>query len=289
MKPRDFRFLDPLRVRWAEVDMQRIVFNGHYLMYFDTAVAGFWRAMAMPYHETMEVMGGDLYVRKATLEYQASARYDEMLHVGIRVQRIGNSSMVLAAACFRGEQPLVTGELVYVFADPATMTSRPVPQALREWMDAFETGQPMVKVDTGEWPALRSQAQPLRHAVFVQEQGISAELEQDGADEAAVHAVAFNRLGLALGTGRLTDEGQGTGRIGRMAVLPSMRGSGVGSALLEALLASAQRRGLGEVILHSQATAVPFYARQGFVPLGAPFEEAGLPHQTMVRRLGAGA
>ena len=48
MKRSEFRFFDPLRVRWAEVDMQKIVFNGHYLMYFDTAVAGYWRAMALP-------------------------------------------------------------------------------------------------------------------------------------------------------------------------------------------------------------------------------------------------
>ena len=47
MKRADYRFADPLRVRWAEVDLQKIVFNGHYVMYFDTAVAGWWRAMAL--------------------------------------------------------------------------------------------------------------------------------------------------------------------------------------------------------------------------------------------------
>ena len=49
MKSSDFRFLERLRVRWAEIDAQKIVFNSHYLMYFDTAVAGYWRALAMPY------------------------------------------------------------------------------------------------------------------------------------------------------------------------------------------------------------------------------------------------
>ena len=80
----DFRFFERLRVRWAEVDMQSIVFNGHYLMYFDTAVAGYWRALAIPYHETMAYLGGDFYVRKSTLEYQGSARYDDLLEVGVR-------------------------------------------------------------------------------------------------------------------------------------------------------------------------------------------------------------
>ena len=127
MKKSDFRYFDRLRVRWAEVDMQKIVFNGHYLMYFDTAVAGYWRALAMPYHETMELLQGDMFVRKATVEYLGSARYDDQCEVGIRCERIGNSSMLFAAALFRGETLLVHGELVYVFADPATQTARPVP------------------------------------------------------------------------------------------------------------------------------------------------------------------
>ena len=205
MKRSDFRFLDRLRVRWAEVDMQKIVFNGHYLMYFDTAVAGYWRALALPYHETMEQLQGDLYVRKATLEYEGSARYDDQLEVGIRCARLGKSSLVFGAAAFRGEQRLVDGDLVYVFADPATQTSRPVPEPLRDVLNAYERGEPMLDVRTGTWDAVGREAQVLRHAVFVQEQRIPAELEWDAADAGAVHAVACNRFGLSLGTGRLVE------------------------------------------------------------------------------------
>ena len=68
MKREEFRFFHRLRVRWAEVDMQKIVFNAHYLMYFDTAVADYWRALAMPYEEAMQQLQGDLYVKKATVE-----------------------------------------------------------------------------------------------------------------------------------------------------------------------------------------------------------------------------
>src|SRR6476620_11110148 len=93
MQRSDFRFFERLRVRWAEIDAQQIVFNGHYLMYFDTAVAAYWRALAMPYAQTMERLGGDLYVRKATLEYLASARYDDVLEIGMRCARIGTSSI----------------------------------------------------------------------------------------------------------------------------------------------------------------------------------------------------
>ena len=123
----NFRCLHRLRVRWAEVDMQKIVFNAHYLMYFDTAMADYWRALALPYEEAMHALGGDLYVKKASVEYHGSARYDDQLDVGLKCSRIGNSSMVFTGAIFRGDALLITCELIYVFADPATQTSRPVP------------------------------------------------------------------------------------------------------------------------------------------------------------------
>ena len=72
MKRTDFRHLESLRVRWAEIDAQGIVFNGHYLTYLDTAISGYWRALAIPYHDTMKSLGGDLYVRRATLDYRGS-------------------------------------------------------------------------------------------------------------------------------------------------------------------------------------------------------------------------
>ena len=282
MSPKDFRFLDPLRVRWAEVDMQRIVFNGHYLMYLDTAVGGYWRSLAMPYHETMEMLEGDLYVRKATLEYLASARYDERLQVGIRCERIGNSSMRFTGCVFRGTQPLVTSELVYVFADPTTQTSRPVPPLLRSVLEAFEAREPMVSVATGTWAALADKAHPLRRAVFVEEQGIAPEIEADTRDADALHAVATNRFGMPVGTGRAVLDGQGGARIGRMAVLASVRGAGVGAAVLAALVEGCQRRGAGDILLHAQSDAVRFYSQHGFVCRGQPFEEAGIEHQEMV-------
>ena len=281
----DFRFFERLRVRWAEIDAQKIVFNGHYLMYFDTAVAGYWRALALPYAPTMESLEGDLYVRKATVEYHASAVYDDLIDVGMRCDRVGNSSMTLAAAVFRGETLLVSGELVYVFADPHTQTSRPVPVALRDILSAFEAGEPMIEVTLGAWSQAAREAQALRIAVFVEEQGIPAAMAGDDADEDAVHALARNRLGRALATGRLLAPAPGIARIGRMAVLRSLRGSGAGRAVLDALLDAARRRGDREVVLDAQLAAVPFYRRAGFAPRGAQFVEAGIVHQQMVLTL----
>jgi YbgC/YbaW family acyl-CoA thioester hydrolase len=278
---KDFRFAERHRVRWAEVDMQHIVFNAHYLMYFDTAVAGYWRALAMPYHETMQAVQGDFYARKATLEYEASARYDEQLYTGVRCARIGNSSLLLQCAVFRDERRLVHGELVYVFADPKTQTSQPVPPPLREWFTAFERGEPMVDVQRGDWATLGNIAAPIRRAVFTQEQGIDAALDEDGADGEAVHVVAVNRIGTALGTGRLARAHDGIGKIGRMAVVASLRGSSVGRQMLDALVTAARQRGDRGVMLHAQASAVGFYRRLGWQTHGVAFEEAGIVHQEM--------
>lgn len=284
MKRSDFRFFERLRVRWVEVDLQKIVFNGHYLMYIDTAVGGYWRAMALPYAATLEALDGDLFVRKSTLEYHASARYDDLLDVGIRCARVGNSSLVFEAAVWRAEELLVGGELVYVFADPVTQSSKPVPPALRGALQGFEAGEAMVEVRVGTWSELGRDAQTLRTAVFVDEQNIPAELEWDAADAGCLHAVAYNRLGVALATGRLLEHAPGVAKIGRMAVLQTMRGSGVGRAVLDALLAAAQARGAREVVLHAQRTAAPFYSRAGFTQRGPAFEEAGIPHIEMVMK-----
>ena len=281
----DFRCLHRLRVRWAEVDLQGIVFNGHYLMYFDTAVGDYWRALALPYIESMRRLHGDLYVKNSTLEYHASARYDELLDVGMRCARIGNSSLAFEGAVFRGDTLLVRGALLYVFADPATQTSKRVPDALRAALQGYEAGESMLEVRTGDWAELGEAAHPIREEVFVVEQGVPVAMEWDEADAGCLHAVAFNRLGMALATGRLLQHAPGVARIGRMAVRQPMRGGGAGRAVLDALLAAARARGDREARLHAQLSAEGFYARAGFARCGSPFDEAGIVHVEMTRPL----
>ena len=281
----DFRTLERLRVRWAEIDAQKIVFNGHYLMYFDTAVAGYWRALAMPYAETMAKLDGDLFVRKASVDYLGSAKYDDVLDIGMRCARIGSSSMLFSGAVFRADRLLVSCELVYVFADPQTQTSKPVPAELRKVIEAFEAGEEMIETRVGSWRELGERAQAIRTQVFIEEQNIPAEMEWDAGDAQAVHALASNRFGLPLATGRLLQHAPGVARIGRMAVSQTVRGSGVGRAVLDALSNAAQQRGDREIVLHAQTSAQAFYARSGFSPRGAVFEEAGIAHIEMTRRL----
>jgi YbgC/YbaW family acyl-CoA thioester hydrolase len=281
----DFRFFHRLRVRWAEVDMQKIVFNAHYLMYFDTAMSDYWRALALPFDSTMQALQGDLYVKKASIEFNASARVDDQLEVALKCSRIGTTSITFAGAIFRGEQHLVSCELIYVFADPATQTPKPLPIALREVLLGYEAWEPMVQVELGTWQALGPLASKVRTEVFLDEQRIPVEMEWDEADATAVHALARNRLGLPVGTGRLLQPAPGVSRIGRMAVNRVLRGSNLGRDLLRALMLAATQRGDREVLLHAQRTAEGFYARLGFLPRGEPFEEAGIVHIEMYHSL----
>jgi predicted GNAT family N-acyltransferase len=119
----------------------------------------------------------------------------------------------------------------------------------------------------------------------VQEQQIPLELEWDEDDATALHAVAYNRLGMPVATGRLLQHGPDVARIGRMAVTRVLRGSGRGRDILQSLLQAAAQRGDRAVLLHAQRSAEAFYLQLGFQPQGEPFEEAGIPHIEMVRAL----
>lgn len=137
-----------------------------------------------------------------------------------------------------------------------------------------------VTVQAGDWHGLGNDAASVREAVFVRELGIAAPLVSDEADLDAVHVVAY-REGDAIAAARLLPDGA----IGRLAVLPRARRSGVGSLILEALLAHAIQRGDACVRLYAQRDAVPFYLRHQFSTVGEPFYEAGVEHVEMVRQL----
>ena len=126
-------------------------------------------------------------------------------------------------------------------------------------------------------PLLRA----VREAVFMREQGVSAELEWDGLDEGCRHALALNTKGEAIGCGRITQDAY----IGRMAVLREWRGNKAGTMLLEALLDEARSKSCLEVELSAQVQALPFYRRLGFVAEGEIFMDADMPHRKMRLRL----
>jgi predicted GNAT family N-acyltransferase len=135
----------------------------------------------------------------------------------------------------------------------------------------------MSRVELGNWDEMRGWAAPIRTTVFVDEQRVPVDMEIDEWDERSVHAVAFDRSGAAVGTGRLLPDGH----IGRMAVLAAARGAGVGSALLGALMDEARRRGHRRTVLSAQTHAVGFYGRHGYVAFGSEYMDAGIPHVDM--------
>ena len=142
MATQDYAFFHRLRVRWAEVDRQDIVFNGHYLTYFDLAMTEYLRAMGFPYPAGLLDAGSDLYVVKATVEYKASAHYDEEIDIYCRVARIGRSSIQFLFEIHRSDDLLITGENIYVNADPKTRQSAQVPDVLRNAIKRFEKIDP---------------------------------------------------------------------------------------------------------------------------------------------------
>lgn len=95
---RHFTFFHALRVRWAEVDPQGIVFNGNYLTYLDVAITEYYRRFGMTYPADLLRGGGDLFALKSTLEYRAPAHFDDWLEIGTRVARLGRSSLVFGWA-----------------------------------------------------------------------------------------------------------------------------------------------------------------------------------------------
>lgn len=284
-RPSDFRLHHRLRVRWSELDVQGVVFNGHYLNFFDVAVGEWWRDMAMPYEAGMARLGGEFFVRKATVEYLASAHMDELLDVCVRSGHVGNSSMLVEGAVFVDGRAIATAELLYVFADLQTKQPTRVPDAFRAMLQRHAQGYAMADVAVGSWASLQAEATPLRHSVFVQEQGVPEHEEWDAADAQCLHAVARNGLGQAVATGRLLPAEQGVARLGRMAVLKPLRGVGVGALVLRALEDAARARGDTAVLLSAQRHAQGFYASAGYAPEGDPFDEVGIPHLHMRKRL----
>ena len=123
----------------------------------------------------------------------------------------------------------------------------------------------------------------LRRAVFVDEQGVDPAIDADGLDDGATQFLAW-ASGMPIGTARLRIV-DGDAKAERLAVLDDFRGHGVGRALMDAVERNVRAQGLTSVFLHAQQAVVPFYERLGYAAAGATFDEAGIPHRRMTKRL----
>lgn len=131
------------------------------------------------------------------------------------------------------------------------------------------------------WEKAELEAFLVRREVFIREQGVPSELELDELDGSAAHALAYQGKE-CVGTGRLVDLGDDKTQIGRMAVLAPFRKKGIGRQILEKLVDLARSQGAQTIILHAQASAIPFYEKLGFQTQGTIYEEAGIPHRNMI-------
>jgi acyl-CoA thioester hydrolase len=138
----DFAFFHSLRVRWSEVDLQAIVFNGHYFTYFDVGFTEYWRQTELPNVLQQAKDGREFFARKASIEYLASARFDDMIDIGVRCAKLGNSSMQFILEIYLGEKHLVSGEISYVYADTSLRKGVPIPLSWRETLKSLEIIKP---------------------------------------------------------------------------------------------------------------------------------------------------
>ena len=136
-----------------------------------------------------------------------------------------------------------------------------------------------ISVRVADWQKDNADLRRIREKVFIAEQAVPPELEWDTEDAEAVHFLAYEG-DYAIGTARLLPDGQ----IGRVSVLKDWRGLNVGDALLAAVIAEAERRGLHEQRLSAQVQATPFYERHGFRILSEEYLDAGIPHVDMLRQ-----
>lgn len=124
----------------------------------------------------------------------------------------------------------------------------------------------------------------LRRSVFIEEQGVAEADEIDDRDADATHLLA-TRNGIPIGSARLLTYGD-TGKIGRVCVLASQRGTGLGAALIRAAVAHFRTQpGIALVKLGAQTQALGFYEKLGFTAQGPVFDDAGIPHRDMVMTL----
>jgi len=140
MAKSDFRFAWPFRVRYSEVDGQKIVFNAHYLTYYDTAITEYFRALPYEYMGQVEHTGEDFHTVRTLVEYQQPIAFDEDIEVHVRVSRLGRSSITFLLEIHPqgGDDLRATGEVVWVNTNQATHKSAPVPRELVDKIAALE-------------------------------------------------------------------------------------------------------------------------------------------------------
>ncbi|MDA0338660.1 MAG: thioesterase family protein [Proteobacteria bacterium] len=140
MARNDFKFHHTMRVRYAEVDAQAVVFNAHYLTYFDVGHTEYMRAAGVDYAGHVAATGIDFHLVKSVVEYRQPILFDQEMDVCVRVGRIGNTSVqnLFEIHAHGDENLLASGETILVAANLATHRPVPVPDWFADGVRAFE-------------------------------------------------------------------------------------------------------------------------------------------------------
>jgi acyl-CoA thioester hydrolase len=125
-----------LRVRYGECDVQGVVFNSHYLAYFDVSMTELWRAAFGSYDAMLE-RGVDIVVAEAQLRFRSPARFDDELTLEVAMVSLGNTSLPSRHRVLRGEKLLVEGSLRHVMVDSATLAKTPIPDWVRDGLSPW--------------------------------------------------------------------------------------------------------------------------------------------------------
>jgi acyl-CoA thioester hydrolase len=137
-----FALIHPLRVRWAEVDAQGIVFNPQYFAYADVAMTEYMRSAGFAYPGGFSQFGCELFAVRAEADFLASARYDDELSLATRIEYIGRTSLRFRTAIFRSDELLTSTAITYVNASLESKQPMPVPAEIVARIERFERTPP---------------------------------------------------------------------------------------------------------------------------------------------------
>ena len=140
MKRKIYKFFHTLRVRYAEVDAQGIVFNSHYLTYFDCAITEYYRKIKYNYISEVKKSKKDFHVIKTTIEYKKPISFDQIIDLGVKVSKIGNTSLTFDISIYSNRKNilLAQGNIIQVYTDQIKKCSTPLSKSFVKKIRKFE-------------------------------------------------------------------------------------------------------------------------------------------------------
>ncbi|PHQ72275.1 MAG: thioesterase [Sneathiella sp.] len=140
MARQDFRFFQEFRVRYSEIDGQGVVFNAHYLTYFDTTITEYFRELGFDYQGYVKRTGQDFHLVKSLVNYEKPILFDAEIDVGCRIANIGRTSLTFVLEIFEkgGDVRYCNGEIIWVNTDQMTHIAEPISTEIRELFGTVE-------------------------------------------------------------------------------------------------------------------------------------------------------